>query len=60
MTPQPVGSGFHLTKIQRHFFDRKINIERCDLLSEDQQMLDKEQVTVNSILENEQNVLHIN
>lgn len=60
MTPQPVRSGFHLTKVQRHFFDGKINIERCDLLSEDQQMLDKEQVAVNSILKNEQNVFHIN
>lgn len=57
MAPQSICCRPHLAKIKRHFLHSKINIKRCNLLSKDQQMLDKEQVAINSILElNEGNV----
>ena len=57
MAPQSICCRPHLAKIKRHFLHSKINIKRCNLLSEDKKMLDKEQVAINSILElNEDNV----
>ena len=56
MAPQSICGRPHLAKIKRHFLHSKINIKRGNLFSKDQQMLDKKQVAINSILElNEDN-----